>query len=192
MTEMHAHFLQGQQNSVQKKKNMVVIVADYQLNHCFLWLFFFSSSLFLVKRRKKLMIHTTVAARELDLSLPRNSRAELSIVWQNTLFSERKCENYQEGQQFKFCNENNSYQSENLMRSGACFIQECLPNLSLSCNELGHYFCAHHASFGQRKTSWEHLYSLPSQTERSSLKWFQSLRVSSVSFSTVVPLYQIS
>jgi hypothetical protein len=76
----------------KKKKNMVVIVADYQLNYCFLWLFFSSSSLFLVKRRKKFMIHTTVAARELDLSLPRNSRAELSIVWQNTLFSERKCE----------------------------------------------------------------------------------------------------
>lgn len=75
---------------------------------------------------------TTVAKRVLkSLSLPMFSPAELSIVCNNLYVKNRVVLKFnrlldKKSQLF--------YQSDDLVRSRACFVQGSLPNLSLSCN----------------------------------------------------------
>lgn len=78
-----------------------------------------------------------------------------------------------------------TYQSENLVGPRACFVEKSLPYLPLSCNSKR---CPSNYYNSIWKKVLGHKLWLPSQIARSSLKWSQSRRVSSVSFSTTVPL----
>lgn len=84
MTEMHAHFQQDQQNSIQAGLIRVRIAICLSLFVCFLQVL---TELLVYN---KLMIHTTVDVRTLELSLPKNSRAELSTVCRKLQLSKRR------------------------------------------------------------------------------------------------------